>query len=141
MTDRQVKEVRFTDLDLILQEPVHAPFSPLFSAAETGSWCYYFEKADLSRQFGDYAEVVRLGNSALAEGKSPRTPSEWLPFLEGYLWQGDFSTAQTILHEIARAEGNYTSGVCYTLRRIAREAQYPFPEDISGLIKEHSCQE
>ncbi len=141
LDERQVKEIRFTNLDLIERTPNHAPFTPLFNASDTGSWCYYFEKADLARQFSDFKEVVRLGDAAIADGKSPRTPSEWLPFLEGYLWQGEFGTAQMIIDNIAQAEGNYTAGMCYTLRRIARANNFPYPAEISLLIAENACQQ
>ena len=140
LTDRQVKEIRFTNLSLIQLAPYHPPFEPLFTASDNGSWCYFFESADLARQFGNYAEVVRLGNEALEKGKAPRTPSEWLPFLEGYIWQGDFATAQWIIDQITQAEGNYTPGVCYTLRRMIREDGFPYPEAVAQLIAENLCQ-
>lgn len=139
MTDRQVKEIRFSNLDLILESPEYEPFKPLFSSSETGSWCYYFEKADLARQFGKYEEIVRLGELAFKEGKTPRTPSEWLPFLEGYLWEGDFERAEMIIQEIIGAEGNYSAGMCYTLNRINREREYPHSAPLQILIKENQC--
>lgn len=139
LTDRQVKEIRFTNLDLIQQSPPHPPFEPLFTASDSGSWCYYFESADLARQFGDYPEIVRLGDEAFANGKSPRMASEWLPFLEGYVWQGDFSIAQMIIDQITEAEGNFTSGMCYSLRRIKREDGFPYPDELAKLLVDNAC--
>jgi len=83
---------------------------------------------------------VQLGDEALENGKAPRSPSEWLPFLEGYVWQGDFSTAQWIIDQIAQAEGNYTSGMCYTLDRIMREDSFPYPNELAQLIADNTCQ-
>jgi hypothetical protein len=140
MTDREVKETRFTNLDLIQQSPSRPPFEPLFTASDNGSWCYYFESADLARQFNDFAQVVRLGNEAIANGKAPRTVSEWLPFLEGYVWQGDFGTAQMIIDQITQAEGNFTTGMCYTLQRIIRDDTFPHPDELTRLITYNQCQ-
>lgn len=61
-------------------------FSKLFGQEKGPDWCYYFEKADLARQLGDWAEVVRLGDTAFATGLKPRDKfsTELLPFIEGY---------------------------------------------------------
>ena len=139
MNDRQVKEVRFTNLDLILASPEHPPFPPLFTPSEPGSWCYYFEKADLARQFGKFEKVVELGNQAIADGKFPRTPSEWLPFLEGFLWEGNFDRAKMIMNKIIDAEGNYTSGMCYTLNRIGQDSDFPYHAELNTLITQYEC--
>ncbi len=140
MTDRQVKEVRFTDLSLIRETPAHPPFSPLFKQSDTGTWCFYFEKADLARQFGKYAEVVRLGDQAISAGKAPRLPSEWLPFLEGYLWEGELDKAEMLVNEIIGAEGNYTAGMCYTLRRIRGETTFQYNSELDALISKYNCE-
>jgi len=56
-------------------------------------WCYYFERADLARQMGDWDEVVRLGNKAFKLDDYPNNPVERFVFIEGYAHAGDWDRA------------------------------------------------
>jgi pentatricopeptide repeat protein len=47
-------------------------------------WCYYFEKADLARQFGDWRQVAQMADEARRRGLTPEDATEWLPVIEGY---------------------------------------------------------
>ena len=48
------------------------------------NWCYYYEKADLARQAGDWNQVAHLGDEAFAASYRPDDLSEYLPFIEAY---------------------------------------------------------
>ena len=41
-----------------------SPPPMLFGPEPPHTWCYYFQKADLARQRGDWDEVARLGDEA-----------------------------------------------------------------------------
>lgn len=56
-------------------------------------WCYYFEKADLARQLGDWAEVVKLGDTAFKLSDHPNNPVERFVFIEGYAHVGEWESA------------------------------------------------
>ena len=58
----------FSRPELILTDanPPAAPPASLFDPEPEHDWCYYFEKAELARQRGDWQEVTRLGDQALA---------------------------------------------------------------------------
>ncbi len=58
--------------------------SNLFGTEPPHTWCYFFEKADLARQEGDWAQVAKLGDEAFAVPYLPNDPSEYLPFIEAY---------------------------------------------------------
>ena len=53
------------------------------------SWCYYYEKAELASQLGDWNQVAALGEEALRLELHPNDRSEWLPFLYGYAISGN----------------------------------------------------
>ena len=53
------------------------------------TWCYFFEKADLALQRGDWEEVASLGEQAIELGYHPEDRSEWLPLLVGYALTGN----------------------------------------------------
>ena len=117
LTELQTKELRLTNLDLIQTDPQNSPPPYLFGSAPEKTWCYYFEKADLARQNSNFSEVVLLGDEAINKGYSPRSASEWLPFLEGYAWVGQWDKVDFIINEITSSEGNFKQGMCYTLKK------------------------
>jgi hypothetical protein len=139
LSELQAKELRMTNLSLIKNEPQNLPPTYLFGNEPERPWCYYFEKADLARQYGDYAQIIKLGDEAYAKGLLPRSASEWLPFLEGYCWKGQWEKIEFILDEISASEGNYQQGMCYTLRRIKNNELFPYPEKIQGYLKSYNC--
>ncbi len=67
-----------------------APTPPveLFGPEPAHGWCYYYQKAALARQLGDWQQVAALGEKALAAGFYPFDKIEWLPFLQAYVSLG-----------------------------------------------------
>jgi hypothetical protein len=61
----------------------------LFGPEPGHSWCYFYEKASLARQRGNWDEVLQLGNQALVQGLGPGDSIEWMPFLQAYAISGD----------------------------------------------------
>ncbi len=53
-------------LDLILPNPETAAMLPeeLFGPEPPRNWCFYFEKAELAQQFGDWDKVIELAQQA-----------------------------------------------------------------------------
>ncbi len=56
----------------------------LFGPEPVHGWCYFFEKAELALQRGDFEEVVRLAEQAEQEDQSPNEGIEWMPFARAY---------------------------------------------------------
>ncbi len=139
LSELQTEELRMTNLSLIQIETQNTPPPYLFGKQPDKTWCYYFEKADLARQLGNYAQISLLGDEALENNLSPRSASEWLPFLEGYLWMGKWDKTNFILDEINSSEGNFNQGMCYTLKRIKNNTSFPYPEKIQEYLKRYNC--
>lgn len=57
------------------------------------NWCYYFEKADLANQIGDWKMVESLFSEATKNNFSPRDGREWLPFIESLAHLSNWSEA------------------------------------------------
>jgi len=70
----------------VIRPSGHTPaaLSNLFGPEPPHNWCYFYEKADLARQEGNWAQVARLGDEAFAASYLPDDPSEYLPFIEAY---------------------------------------------------------
>lgn len=81
--------VPFSRSSLILANPERPAYLPpeIFGQEPEPDWCYYFEKAELARQTGDWQTTALMADKALAIGKkmSEANVVEWMPFIEGYL--------------------------------------------------------
>jgi len=56
-------------------------------------WCFYYQKAELARQFNNWDEVTALWARSQEMGLRPRHGMEYLPFIEGFARLGDWETA------------------------------------------------
>ena len=69
---------------VIVNETSHIPPAVVFGIEPPHDWCYYYEKADLARQSGNWEEVLQLANEAFEKGLAPQDTIEWMPFLQAY---------------------------------------------------------
>ena len=67
----------------------HTPPISIFGSEPVHDWCFYFQKASLARQNGDWDVVANLGDEAQSQGLHPNDPIEWMPFLQAYAILGD----------------------------------------------------
>ncbi|MDD5469025.1 MAG: hypothetical protein PHS96_14600 [Anaerolineales bacterium] len=81
--------------------PAALPLS-LFGPEQAPGWCYYFQKADLARQMGDWEQVAAIGEVAFNLGDSPNHASERAPFIQGYAYTGDWERARELTLEALR---------------------------------------
>ena len=117
LLDREMASL--TNLSLIQPQPAsgwkppEAMFGPEPSRT---SWCYYFEKADLARQSGDWAQVAALGDQARRKGYSPQQKSaaaqEWRPFIQGYAAVGRWKDAADLTIQLGQKGGAFKSAAC-----------------------------
>ena len=85
-------------------------------------WCYYFQKADLARQFGDWNEVVRLGDTAFKLDDFPNNPVERFVFIEGYAHVGDWKRAVQLSKKSYRVSKEYVGPLlCQLWKRVEAE--------------------
>ena len=86
------------------------------------AWCYYFQKADLARQFDDWDEVARLGNKAFKLDDHPNDPTERFVFIEGYAHVGDWDRAIKLSRESYQVSKDYMGPMlCQLWNRIEAE--------------------
>lgn len=81
-------------------DALHVPPDIPFGSEPAHDWCYYYQKASLARQIGDWNEVVRLGEEASTLELSPVDEIEWMPFLEGYAMQGKTDHVRAVIMSI-----------------------------------------
>jgi hypothetical protein len=106
-------------LELIGPSSTEDPGLPadLFGREPAHNWCYYYEKGELGRQYGDWQSVALLGDEAQQKGYTPandgsNSPHEWLPFIDAYWQIGDYSQAKSLTVAAFEADPEYQTQLC-----------------------------
>jgi tetratricopeptide (TPR) repeat protein len=95
-------------------------------------WCYYFTKAELAQQTGDYQKVIALGNEAVSLGYRPTDGNEWLVFIKAYALTGDFQTAESISAAALKKDARVRRGICSVWERL----QIQVPVENKGRVEQ-----
>jgi hypothetical protein len=76
---------------VVLGVPVVLP--AVYGPEPAHGWCYHFQRADLARQAGNWAQVARLGAQASTLPDHPNDPVERFVFIEGFAHMGEWEAA------------------------------------------------
>lgn len=114
--------IHFSHPNLISSTPdLVSARMPFWSVERRETWCYYFEKADLARQVGDWDEVVALGDIAYELEDDANHPAEHTPFIEGYAMVGDWETALELTERASADNALMRPILCDLWQRIGGE--------------------
>ena len=113
----------------------------LFGKEPAHTWCYYYEKAELARQVGDWETVSTLGNEAREQGLVPGDALEWLPFIEAYVITGDYKAARELSILAYNDDSRPRKGLCYTWKRIQvdRKGRAEIEQLASEMLGKFEC--
>ena len=107
-----------------IQNEAIARMPDMYGTEPAHGWCYYFQKADLARQQGDWEQVVLLGDKAFALDDYPNDPIERFVFIEGYAHVGNWEKAVELSMDSYGVSKKYTGPLlCKLWDRIARETE------------------
>lgn len=108
-----------SNLDMVITDPKRPALPPSFIGSEPEhSWCYYFEKADIARQKGDWTEVAVLGEQAFSLLLYPGDLSEYLPFIEAYARLGNLAEAKDMTDKISHVTSLLNPMLCSMWQRV-----------------------
>jgi hypothetical protein len=113
----------------------------LYKIEPSHGWCYYYERADLARQEGNWNEVASLGDIAYNLNDYPNDPSEHFPFIEGYAHVGNWVRAI----ELTRHAQDISPVMSPLLCRLWHRIEISVPDSnektstISSLYTEMGC--
>jgi len=123
-----------SDINLIKQtETEPALPADIYGTTNTQTWCYFFEKADLARQYGQWDEIVRLWNEAKRIGERPDNGFEYIPFIEGFGHTEDWAQVKEMTKFANRVSTGLEPSLCSALGRLAESA--PGSADKDNTIK------
>jgi hypothetical protein len=91
------------------------------------TWCFYYQKADLARQQGDWQEVAALWQEAQSKGLGPDSGFEFIPFIEAYAHLGKWENAYLLTKSANRTIRAMYFILCPTWESLGQETG-PSPE-------------
>ncbi|MBV6394825.1 MAG: hypothetical protein HFACDABA_00395 [Anaerolineales bacterium] len=123
LTARTLQALPLSDVSRIVTDGTAgaAPPSFLFGTEPPHTWCYYFQKADLARQSGNWEQVAELGDQAFAIPYLPDDASEFLPFIEAYLRLGRMDDARQWTRNASRQMPVIAPALCAVWQRVAAD--------------------
>jgi hypothetical protein len=97
------------------------PFS-IFGAEPAHDWCYYYQKAALARQNGDWQEIGKLYDQVRELGLETDDKSEMIPFFEGLVNSGRYDDAKALYRDEIKGQNEMRFPLCTFL---AKDPGYP----------------
>jgi len=113
--------------------------TPMFFLEPKHEWCYYFTKAELAQQTGDYQKVVSLGNEAASLGYKPTDQNEWLVFIKAHALTGNIQTAKSISASALKEDTRVRRGVCSAWEQVQARGHEGSEDEIKQIILSFGC--
>jgi len=123
--------------NVLINQDSHVPSEIIFGPEPEHNWCYYFQKADLARQAGDWEEIAQLGNEAQKMGLHPNDQIEWIPFLQAYAFLGNQKEVKDLSKRI-NTESYYEHQACQIMSGMD-EIGYPLSFEMDAQVRELFC--
>jgi hypothetical protein len=120
-------QLNFRFPDILFPEPAH-------------TWCYFYEKADLAAQQGNWDQVVALAEEAQSRSLKASDNREWLPFIKGFAHSRQWDKARELSEEI-KSDENLLPALCSTWRQISdqMDSTQESKNQISMIQKSLDC--
>lgn len=96
------------------------PDPEIFGPEPDHDWCYYFQRADLARQTGDWERVISLFREARQKDFKPGVGSEYLPFIEAYAQTGDWQEAYELTRAAHMTNAGHRRLLCTNWSRLSQ---------------------
>jgi len=123
--------------NVLTSEDQRMPPASIFGDEPEHDWCFYYQKADLARQRGDWDEVARLGAEAEKLGLHPNDQIELMPFLQAYAFLGDQKQVKGISTRI-NTQLFYQEQACNHLKAMGDQG-YPLSAKMQSHVDELFC--
>jgi hypothetical protein len=130
-----------THPEMILTEDLPMPVD-VFGLEPARDWCYYFQKADLARQYARWDDILPLWEQADSQGLKPAYGPEYLPFIEASARLDDWKSARTFTRLALETTDNMQPLLCSNWERILQTTPAsPDAQEVwESLDAELACQ-
>ncbi len=120
---RAAENLSSTNWILALPQQPALPPAFLYGSEPAHGWCYFYQKADLARQQGDWQGAAALGDQAFALQDYPNDPAERFPFIEAYAHVGRWQDALEQSRIAAEVSPAMPPVLCRLWQRIAAQTE------------------
>jgi hypothetical protein len=128
----------YSQLDNVLPDATfHEPPQSIFGPEPPHDWCYYYQKASLARQQGDWDVIQALYQEALGLGLYPNDSVEWMPFVQAYTVLGDLDKLRN-LKKIIIADPYLTAQTCRILTDMS--ASHAIKPEVQTFVQNAFCE-
>lgn len=115
------------------------PSSAVFGTEPEHNWCYYYQKASLARQMGEWDQVIKLYREAKRAGFETDDKSEMIPYLEALVNVGNYDDARTLYSKELKGNIAMRLPLC---NQLANDPGYPPEFDYDyEMINQILCKE
>jgi hypothetical protein len=133
-----------SDISLIKQSTAVEPTLPesIYGKPNNNTWCYYFEKADLAKQYQQWDEVARLWKESQSKGERADSGFEYIPFIEGFGHLEDWEQVKKLTKFANKIDTGLEPSLCTALDRLAINAPASQQRDVTikKLKDDLACQ-
>ena len=128
----------YSQLDTVLLDSAfHEPPQSIFGPEPAHEWCYYYQKAALARQQGNWETIHEIYREALNQGLYPNDSAEWIPFAQAYMILGDLDKLRA-LKKIIVADPYLTAQTCQILTDMAPD--YDIEPKVRTFVQNSFCE-
>jgi hypothetical protein len=131
-----VDAIPLSDLSNIVVDTNQAVKPPFLSEPEH-TWCYYFAKAELARQQGDWDQVIVLMDEARSLDYAPEDPFEWLTYIEAQARTGNIEAAKKTSEDAFEQQKRIRRGLCELWKRV--QAAGNEAVRVNQILSEYQC--
>ena len=135
-----VEAIPLSDTSNIIMNNDQAAKLP-FLSEPNHTWCYYYAKAELARQKGDWLQVNALFDEAISLGFQPEDPFEWLVYIEAKAMIGEIETAEKLSSDAFAQEKGIRDGLCIVWKRIQLQVGAGSDSEtrVDQILSDHRC--
>ena len=115
----------FSRIDQIIPSGT-SPIPPaaIFGSEPEHDWCFYYQKASLARQAGDWDEIGKLYDKVISLELEPKDAAEVIPFFEGLVNLGRYDDAKDLYFNEIRGRVKMRYPLCTFIKN---NPDYPAP--------------
>jgi len=113
------------------------PLGFVFGAEPTHGWCYFYQKAELARQQGDWESIAALGAKVTSLNLAPSDPIEWMPFIQAYAALSQTEKVKSI-SALFKDDSFHKNQFCENINQM-NENGYPLQPDTQNLVDAVFC--
>jgi hypothetical protein len=109
-----------SNIGLIRESETTVPTLPesIYGKLDNKGWCYYFEKADLARQYQNWEEIIDLWQEAQIKGEHADNGFEYIPFIEGFGHTDDWEQVQFLAKSANKITPGLEPSLCTMVDRL-----------------------